>query len=112
AFGSAFSSCQLSLANGMHDFNAGNRTAGSPKGFAPYHWPHLAFHCAVILRHDMIEIRALPDADAGLVGALVVGDRRRVTPPRADQNLLRESVGANRLVEKGLGRVAVARGSQ
>src|SRR5262245_29838626 len=56
--------CQLSLANGVHDFNTHNCTPSRPKRFEAQPRPHLPFHCAVILLDDIVKIRALPDSDA------------------------------------------------
>src|SRR5262245_65869358 len=39
-----FGGFQLSLTNGMHDFNAGNRTACGPKGFEAEHGTSDSFY--------------------------------------------------------------------
>jgi hypothetical protein len=43
----------------MHDFYAGNRAARRLKGLEAQHRPHLAFHRAMILLDDIIEIFAV-----------------------------------------------------
>src|SRR5712691_9558915 len=66
---------QLSLANGMHDFNAGNRTASRPKGLESQHRAYLSFHHAVILFNEIVEIFTLADEDRGMVVTVVVLNR-------------------------------------
>ena len=84
--------CQLSLANGVHDLNAGERTPGRPKRCESQHRPHLAFHRPMVLLHDMVEILALPDSDAGLVGPVVPLNRRGVAATLVDGDLLRDQL--------------------
>src|SRR5262245_36423411 len=97
SLGSAFSSCQLSLAQGMHDFYAGNRTAHRPKGLEAQHRPHLAFHRAVILLDDVIQIFRVADSDSGLVHLIVMLNRRRIRPTLIDGDFLGEPLSANSL---------------
>src|SRR5919108_2044785 len=82
--GSGSGGFQLSLANGMHDFDAGNRTACGPKGLKAEHRPHLAFYRAMVLFHDIVEILALPDGDACPVGPVVTLNRRGVAATVTD----------------------------
>src|SRR3954469_14858635 len=93
---------QLSLANGVQDFNAGNRTAGRPKGLEAKHRTREPFHCTMVLFHNVVAIPALPDRDGRLVALIVVGNRCRVAATLINRALLRESVSANRLVQEGL----------
>lgn len=104
--------CRLSLANGVPDFYAGNRTPGGPKGFGSQQGTRESFHRSMILCHAMVERRTVSDSDVSLVGSIVVFDRRCVPATLVDRDLLGKSLGANRLMEKGLGRFLVARGDQ
>ena len=63
---------QLSLANGMHYFNARNRTVRRPKGLESPHRSHSLFHTTVILFCDVIEIFRMADDDRGVVVTVVV----------------------------------------
>ena|SRR5262245_50013751 len=87
----------LPRANGMHDLNPRNRTPGRPKRLEASHRPHLAFHRAMVLLHEIVEILALPDGDAGLVGPIVTLNRRGVAATLIDSDLLREPLGTNGL---------------
>ena len=89
---------QLSLPNGMHDFDTGDRTPGRPKRLKAEHRPHFAFHRAMILLHDIVEILALSDGDGCLVGPVVLRNRRGVAPTLINRELLREPMGPNRVV--------------
>ena len=80
----------------MHDFNPGHRTPSRPKRLESQHRPHLPFHGTVILLHAIIEILALPNSNAGLVGPVVVLNRRRVTATLVNGDLLGKSLVPNR----------------
>jgi hypothetical protein len=56
--------------NGVHDFNAGNRTPGGPKGFEAEHRPREPFHGAMVLLDDIIEVFTAPNDNGRLVRAL------------------------------------------
>ena len=45
---------ELPLANRMHDFHAGNRTAGRPKGLEAEHGTRQPFHGPMVLFHEVI----------------------------------------------------------
>jgi hypothetical protein len=51
----------------------------------------------MVLFHDIVEILALPEDDAGLVGPVVLLNRRGVAPTLVNRDLLREPLGANGL---------------
>jgi hypothetical protein len=51
----------------------------------------------MVLFYDIVEILALPDSDAGLVGLVVPLDRCRIRATLVDGDLLREPLGANGL---------------
>jgi hypothetical protein len=53
--GYGFGSVQLSLANGMPDFNPGDRTTRGPERFEPEHRFHHTLHGSMILLHDIID---------------------------------------------------------
>jgi hypothetical protein len=74
----------------VHDFNAGERTPGRPKRFEAEHRPHLAFHHTMVLCHDIVEILALPDGDAGLVGPVVPLHRRGSAATLVNRDLLQD----------------------
>ena len=44
----------------------------------------------MVLFHDIVEILALPDGDAGLVGPVVTLNRRGVTATLVNRDLLRD----------------------
>src|SRR5262247_2903765 len=81
---------QLPFPNRVHHFYARNRTPGAPKRFESQHWPHLAFHCAVILLYDIIEIFRVADNDSGLMNLVVMLNRRGIRPTLIDGNFLRQ----------------------
>jgi hypothetical protein len=56
-----------SLANRVHDFSAGDRTARRPKRLKPKHRTRESFHGAVVLFHNMIKIFGMADNNGGLV---------------------------------------------
>ena len=89
---------QLSFANGMHHFKAGNRTARRPKRLKAQHRVSEPFHGSMILLHHIIEILGVTDGNRGLVRLIVARDSRRVTATLIDSNFLREPLGANGLV--------------
>src|SRR5258707_4869121 len=72
-------SSQLPLANRMHDFDPSDRTARRPERLEAQHRPYLAFHRAMVLFHDIVEIFALPDSDACLVSLVIMRNRRGIT---------------------------------
>jgi hypothetical protein len=88
---------QLSLANGMHDFDPSDRTARRPERLEAQQRPSLAFHRAMVLFHDIVEILALPEGDGRLVSLVVPLDRGRVRATLIDGDLLREPLGTNGL---------------
>src|SRR5689334_6502780 len=49
-----FGSVQLSLANGMHDFNPGDRTTRGPERFEPEHRFHHTLHGSMILLNGLL----------------------------------------------------------
>jgi len=55
----------------------------------------------MILFHDVVEIRALPDRDGRLVNLIGVFNRCRVAPTLVDCHLLREPRIPNRLMSEG-----------
>src|SRR5215831_11793206 len=67
---------QLSLANRMHDFYAGNRTAGRPERLEPEHGAREAFHCSMVLFYDVSQIFRAPDDNGSLRYLVVVRNRR------------------------------------
>ena len=91
---------QLSLADGMHDFNAGKRTPGRPKRLESSHRLHLAFHRPLILLDAMVERLALPDGEACLVDRIVVGNRYGVAATLTNRDLLRGSPWVRRALRK------------
>jgi hypothetical protein len=94
----------LSLANGMHDFNPCNRTARGPEGVESQHGANDPFHRSVVLLYDSIRILRVTDNDRGLVCFVVACDRCRVAAALVNRDLFGESLGANSLAEKSLGR--------
>ena len=89
---------QLPLAKRVHDFNAGNRTPGGPKGFEAEHGTRETFHRARILLHNIIEIFGAADNNGCLMSLVVVLNRCRVAPTLIDGDFLRQSLGANGFV--------------
>ena len=81
----------------MHDFDPSDRTARRPERLEAPHRSSLAFHRAMVLFHDIVEIFALPDSDACLVGLVIMRNRRGITPTLSNRELLREPVVANGL---------------
>jgi hypothetical protein len=73
----------------VHDFYAGDRTPGRPKGLEPEHGTREAFHCAMILLYDIIEVFTAPNDNGGLVRVVVVRNRCRVAPTLIDGDFLR-----------------------
>ena len=68
----------LSLANGMHDFNPRDRTAGRPKRLKAQHRVSEPFHCSVVLFYHIVEILGVTDRNRSLVRLVVVRDRCRI----------------------------------
>jgi len=60
----------MSLAKGVPDFHAGERTARHPKGLDPEHGTRESFHRAMILLYDIIEVFTVPNDNGGLVRLL------------------------------------------
>jgi hypothetical protein len=89
---------QLSLTNGMHNFNAGDRTARSPKGLEPEHRTDDAFHCSMVLFNEVVKVLGVADEDRSVVGTVVLLKRRGIRATLIDCNLFREPVVANGLV--------------
>ena len=83
------SSCQLPLANRVHDFNAGNRTPGGPKGFEAEHGTREPFHGSMVLLDDIIQILGVADHDSRLVRLIVVRNCCRVRAAFIDRDFLR-----------------------
>jgi hypothetical protein len=79
----------MSLAKGMHDFHAGERTARRPKGLEPEHETREPFHRARILLYDIIEVFTVPNDNGGLVRLVVVRDRCRIRTTLVNGNFLR-----------------------
>ena len=63
---------QLPFANRVHDLYARDGTARRPKGLEPEHGTHQAFHRAMVLLHEIIEILAVANNDGRLLRLIVV----------------------------------------
>src|SRR5262245_5122496 len=94
---SGFSRCQLSLANGMHDFHPRNRTPRCPKRLKPQHGTSEPFHGAMILFDNIIEILGVSEEDGGLVPLVVALNCCRVAATLIDRDFLRHSLRTNGL---------------
>src|ERR1700739_3124865 len=75
---------QLSLANRMHHFHPRNRTPGRPEGLEAQHRANNPVDRTMILLHEVIEILALSDSDAGRVDPVVPLNRRGVAGTLVD----------------------------
>src|SRR5712691_6111236 len=89
--------CELSLANGMHDFHARDRTARRPKRLEAQHRTCEPFHRPMVLFHNVVEILGVADDDGRLVGPIVMFDCCRVRSALIDRDLLRQSLSENGL---------------
>ena len=89
---------QLPFTNRMHDFYTGDRTASRPKGLEPEHGTGEAFHGAMVLLYEIIEVFTVPNDNGGLVRLVVVRNRCRVAPTLIDGDFLRQSLTANSFV--------------
>ncbi len=89
---------QLSFTNRMHDFNPGDGTTHRPKRLEAEHGMRNAFDRSVILCHEIIQIFRLPNDTGRLVSPVVVRDRGWGAATLVNCDLLREPLGANRLV--------------
>ncbi len=79
----------------MHNFFAGDRTAGGPKGLEAEHRMCDPFHRSMILLHEVIEILGVADNDGGLMGPVVACNRCRIRPTLIDSDFLWESLIGN-----------------
>src|SRR5262249_25055006 len=84
--GYGFGGFQLSLTNGMHDFNAGNRTACGPKGFEAEHGTSDSFYRSMVLLNEVVEIFGVADEDRGVVVTVIVLNRRGIRATLIDGN--------------------------
>src|SRR5262249_18164835 len=71
---------ELPLADRMHDFDARDRTACCPKGLEAEQGTCEAFHCPMVLFHDVMKILGVADDDGRLVNLLNSRDRGCVGP--------------------------------
>jgi hypothetical protein len=95
--GYGFSGFQLSLADGVHDFNTAKRTARGPKGLQSQHRAYLSFHRTMVLLHKAIEIFGVPDDKGRLVNLVVMLNRGRIRATLIDGDFFWEPLGTNRL---------------
>src|SRR5712691_7019056 len=89
--------CELSLANGMHDFHARDRTARRPKRLEAQHRTCEPFHRPMVLFHNVVEILGVADADGRLVRPVVMFDRGCVRPTLINRDLLGQLLVTNGL---------------
>ena len=82
----------------MHDFYAGDRTPGGPKGLEAEHGTRQPFHRPMVLFHHIIEIFRMADSDGRLMSLIVVRNRRRIRATLIDGDFLWKSLGANGFV--------------
>jgi hypothetical protein len=82
----------------MHDFNTRDGTTRRPKRLEAEHRTRQPFHGAMVLLHEVIEIFRVADDTRGLVRLVVMRNRRRVAATLIDGNLLRQPLGAYRLM--------------
>jgi hypothetical protein len=80
---------QLSLANGMHNFNPGNRTTRSPKGFEAQHRAHQPFDGLVVLFDKVVEIFGVPENDRGVMVTGSCTSSLRIIEPDLSEILIR-----------------------
>src|SRR5215831_6524261 len=99
---------ELLLANHMLDFNARHRTPCCPERFEAEHRSHHPLYRSMVLLDKIIKILRLSDDDGGLVSAVIMCDRCRVTATLINRDLLREPMSTHRLVQKGRGSSFIA----
>jgi hypothetical protein len=86
---------QLSLANGLPDFNTGDGTTGRPKRFTAQHRVREAFDRSMVLLHEVVEIFGVPDDDGRLVDLIVVRDSGSVAATLINGDLFGQPLVAN-----------------
>ena len=94
--------------NGMHDFNAGNRTPRRPKGLEPEQGTREPFHCSMVLLYNIIEVFTVPNDNCGLVPLVIVPNRCGIRTTLIDGDFFWESLSPNRLVQESLGRGSIS----
>lgn len=91
-----FRTSQLTFANRVHNLNTRDSTTRGPKRREAQHGMRKAFHCSMILFHEIIEIFRVADDNRGLMRLVVVRARCRVAATLINRDFLRQPLAANR----------------